>query len=246
MTIKRNGEKVILKGGKVSCSCCDEEECCMYPAQALADGFYSASDLPDAVTISGVSYSRSGLGYGNTTNGVILEENVWARYTNGSRSSRACLIQGGVEDQFADTYLATAVFSGSGAIQDSFGLDFSTDGTYNIEITRTSLCEWLGTSIGAIINSIDGSPWSGDLRVIIRFRGEDDPIPLPGDPPLVPPAFNYTFELTVRQTDSPPLSPTVDASFAKGESQNQSSPLGAYPEYLGGDFDANEVAFSIS
>jgi hypothetical protein len=104
MTIKRNGEKVILKGGKVSCSCCDEEECCMYPAQALADGFYSASDLPDAVTISGVSYSRSGLGYGNTTNGVILEENVWARYTNGSRSSRACLIQGGVEDQFADTY----------------------------------------------------------------------------------------------------------------------------------------------
>jgi hypothetical protein len=104
MTVKRNGEKVILKGGKVSCSCCDEEECCMYPAQALADGFYSASDLPDAVTISGVSYSRSGLGYGNTTNGVILEENVWARYTNGSRSSRACLIQGGVEDQFADTY----------------------------------------------------------------------------------------------------------------------------------------------
>jgi hypothetical protein len=24
MTIKRNGEKVILKGGKVSCSCCED------------------------------------------------------------------------------------------------------------------------------------------------------------------------------------------------------------------------------
>jgi hypothetical protein len=50
MTIKRNGEKVILKGGKVSCSCCEEpEECCMYPAQALVDGGYTVDDLPDEV-----------------------------------------------------------------------------------------------------------------------------------------------------------------------------------------------------
>ena len=49
-TIKRNQSKLILKSGKVSCSCCDTE-CCMYPAQALADGLYSADDLPDTIVI---------------------------------------------------------------------------------------------------------------------------------------------------------------------------------------------------
>lgn len=50
MTVKRNGDRVILKDGKVSCSCCEEPgECCMYPAQALADGLYSANDLPDQI-----------------------------------------------------------------------------------------------------------------------------------------------------------------------------------------------------
>jgi hypothetical protein len=102
----------------------------MYSAQALADGKYEASDLPDAVTISGVSYSRSGTSYGNTTNGVIFEEDVWAKYTNGTRSERPCLIQGGVEDQFADSYTLDA------SIGDLVG-----GGT----VTRISLCRWEGT-----------------------------------------------------------------------------------------------------
>lgn len=52
MTIKRNGDRVILKDGKVSCSCCAGPGCCMYPAQALADGLYSASDLPDQIVFN--------------------------------------------------------------------------------------------------------------------------------------------------------------------------------------------------
>jgi hypothetical protein len=98
----------------------------MYPAQSLADGEYSANDLPDAVTVDGTSFSRSGTSYGNTTNGVILEENVWAKYRNAARSTRACLIQGGVEDQFADTYTVTGPPQGP------------------VVVTRQSLCSWVG------------------------------------------------------------------------------------------------------
>jgi hypothetical protein len=128
MTIKAQNGKVVTKDGKVSCECCDVE-CCLYPAQTLADGEYSANDLPDAVTFDGTSFSRSGTSYGNTTNGVILEENVWAKYRNAARSTRACLIQGGVEDQFADTYTVTSCSEPSAI------------GTI---LTRTSLCYWEG------------------------------------------------------------------------------------------------------
>jgi hypothetical protein len=102
----------------------------MYPAQALVDGFYSAIDLPDAVTIDGVSFNRSGTGYGNTTNGVLYEDGVWARYTNGERNERACLIQGGVVDQFADTYTITPPFGNSYARPTA--------------VSRISLCNWEG------------------------------------------------------------------------------------------------------
>jgi hypothetical protein len=127
-------KRIVLKDGKVSCSCC--EECCMYPAQALADGGYSASDLPDAVTVDGTSFNRSGTSYGNTTNGVILEGNVWAKYRNGIRSERNCLIQSGVVDQFADTYTLTLA-AGS---------------PISVTVSRISLCAWRG-------NDGCGRPW---------------------------------------------------------------------------------------
>ena len=50
-TVKTQGGKVITKGGKVSCSCC-ETGCCMYPAQALGDGLYTVDDLPDSISVS--------------------------------------------------------------------------------------------------------------------------------------------------------------------------------------------------
>jgi hypothetical protein len=124
MTIKTQNGKVITKDGKVSCECC---ECCLYPAQGLADGDYSEDDLPDAVTVDGVSFDRSGTGYGDTTNGVILDGNVWAKYRNGVRSNRPCLIQGGVVDQFADTYAVNWF------IVDDVGASIA---------TRRSLCIW--------------------------------------------------------------------------------------------------------
>ena len=106
----------------------------MYPAQSLVNDDYSENDLPDAVTVDGVSFNRSGTGYGNTTNGVILEGNVWVKYRNGVRSERLCLIQGGVVDQFASTYIVSSPYFSSWIS--------------NVTVTRDSLCEWSGEAEG--------------------------------------------------------------------------------------------------
>jgi hypothetical protein len=126
-TVKLSGGKVILKGGKVSCSCCG---CCLYAAATAV-----SADLPDAITLLGVgSLSKSGTDYGNTTNGVILESGVWARYVASVRTTSNCLISGNgglvagndlVEDQFAATYNFSQ-------------LGYDDDET----LTRTGLCVW--------------------------------------------------------------------------------------------------------
>jgi hypothetical protein len=126
MTIKTQGGKVITKGGKVSCECCEDPTCCMYPADRLNID-YGFDDLPDAVTVDGTSFNRSSTSYGDTTNGVIFENGIWAKYSNGVRSERPCLIQGGVEDEFADSYTMS-------------GGPFS----FSVTVTRVSLCIWRG------------------------------------------------------------------------------------------------------
>ena len=48
-TIKLSGGKVVLKSGKVSCSCC-EELCCLYPfPEPSGTPLYPDTDLPDAI-----------------------------------------------------------------------------------------------------------------------------------------------------------------------------------------------------
>ena len=50
---------VVLKDGKVACSCCAQPSgCCPYPAQALVDGLYTYEDLPDAIDIDGVEFTK--------------------------------------------------------------------------------------------------------------------------------------------------------------------------------------------
>ena len=141
--------KVVLKDGKVACGCCEEPEgCCMYPATAV-NTFYVAADLPDAVTVNGVSFNRSSTNYGNTSNGVVLEGTQWAKYTNGVRSARDCLIQGGVVDQFANTYLVTPNVG---------------DGASPTTVYRQSLCQWQGvdTCGNFVYLSYGTNPDSGD------------------------------------------------------------------------------------
>jgi len=110
----------------------------MYSATALAAGSFTAADLPDAITLLGVgSLSRSGTSYGTTTNGVIFETDVWAKYVGGVRSTFDCLIRGdgnfvpgdnAVEDQFAGSYIIR-LFE-----YDEFQEDML--------VHRVSLCRW--------------------------------------------------------------------------------------------------------
>jgi hypothetical protein len=143
MTVKRNGEKVILKDGKVSCSCCDEEECCMYPADRLGVD-YQAEDLPDSLAISDVEQSdfsgeweKSDSGYQrdgytlSVVNGQWVIEGFTRTITVG-----LCLIadlaQATILDQFADTYTVEIIN------------DVEYSGTYTVN--RESLCVWSGAS----------------------------------------------------------------------------------------------------
>ena len=165
-----SGGKVVTKAGKVSCSCC--AACCMYSAQGLVDGTLVEADLPAAITLLGVgSLSRSGTGYGTTTNGVIFETPRWAKYVGGVRTTQSCLITGdgnftpgdnAVEDQFADSYIITF------------------NGTPGPSLPRKSLCSWDDRTdiFDVIFDSVFFNPiaqkWNGNKSTAIGFVKQGD------------------------------------------------------------------------
>jgi hypothetical protein len=126
------GRLVVDSQGRVilcdACPC--PPECCLYPAFGL-NVYYTEDDLPSDININGVSIPKTGTDYGDTTNGVILEDEVWAVYISSIRTERNCLIYGVIEDQFSDVYTAEMIVDGI---------------PLNIEMTRTSLCVWEGSN----------------------------------------------------------------------------------------------------
>lgn len=124
-TIKLSGGRVILKGGRVSCSCCDP--CCLYSAAAVASDELTAEDLPATIVLlEHGSLSRSGTQYGDTTDGARYEDGVWAVYRGGLRSESSCLIGGPVEDTFEAEYQVNDWFGDIGPLT----------------VVRQSLCVW--------------------------------------------------------------------------------------------------------
>lgn len=64
MTIKRNGDRVILKNEKVSCSCCGG--CCMYSPRFWFQGMLTDQDYPDQITLE-YSFPLEPSSYGPVT-----------------------------------------------------------------------------------------------------------------------------------------------------------------------------------
>jgi len=129
---------VVIKDGKVACTCCElPAPCCYYPSAILAQGIYTVNDLPDAVTVDGVSFDRSGSSYGNTTNGVRLEGTSWAKYANGVRSTNPCLLKNGVVSQFADAYYLQSPAS-----------DQCPEGNYSATIVKLEIGDFCGYASG--------------------------------------------------------------------------------------------------
>lgn len=158
-TIKKTGigselriiTKVVNAERRVSCSCCEVVECCMYPADELGGGYLEA-DLPDALQVNWAGQSTGEVGKSGSeyiSGNVTLKRNeagtLWILEDSSTdpkttRFVGRCLIRGDgnltqgndlVEDNFADIYNVYIPY----------------DGGVDIEVTRTSLCQWYGTAV---------------------------------------------------------------------------------------------------
>jgi hypothetical protein len=169
-TVKRKASgAVVLKDGKVSCGCCAQAGCCPYPAQALVDGLYTYQDLPDAIDIDSIEFTKldppQSIGgvnqYYINTYGEYLgiesmpSDSVWA-YEGGNN---ACLLNdSGWEDQFADSYTVTPNIG---------------DSASPTVVTRISPCVWRGTdTCGNFVYLSYGSNPNGgqDIMWNVFFR----------------------------------------------------------------------------
>lgn len=130
------------------------ETCCMYLMQGLLSPPIEPYDLPDALTINGISYSRSGRTYGDTTNGITYNGNNWTKYLNGISSEQDCLISSGIQDQFADQYILNTLVYLSGTSED---YTISEDGI-DVLLTRVSLCRWESEDKSYALEFVSFSP----------------------------------------------------------------------------------------
>jgi len=147
-TVKRKASgAVVLKNGKVSCGCCEQAGCCMYPAQALVDGLYTVDDLPDQVQIGGYLLQKGGEAlavfpvqvdgaFYATLNEeeayIYLDNFYWNFGPSVGAGAQECLVDGNiVQDQFADSYTLT------------YDSDITCE-SVSATVTRESLCIWRG------------------------------------------------------------------------------------------------------
>jgi hypothetical protein len=144
--------KIKTDGGlrAVECACCaPPEECCMYPAQALFDGFYTVDDLPDEIiyknpfgeplalykgiktspitpAISGAFFGRPEPEFEDSFVYYAVDsyDEGWRKSAGLDFSPGLCLIgeEDGYQDQFAEAYTVSGPVSGT--------------------VTRESICTW--------------------------------------------------------------------------------------------------------
>jgi hypothetical protein len=125
---------------RVSCSCCEEVECCLYPAQGLTDGRYTWNDLPDELDgpdgiwtkfpePDDIDQARVYESPTEPEDDIILGDGggFWSAFA--STTSNQCLSdpEWGFTDRFADTYTVEILFGDSA-------------GSYIV--TRRTTCVW--------------------------------------------------------------------------------------------------------
>jgi hypothetical protein len=201
--------KVVNGQRRVSCSCCEEPECCMYPADQLGAG-YTIDDLPDLLVtqfvgeqfvkrVSPLTYTVGGESftayYGGQEFAIGIKASNpinWIQQVDfGFGNSQECLIsqliQDGpadwVYDNFADTYTVTT--------NQATGV-----------VTRRSLCSWTGIdSLGC------------DLELLYETL-------------LVPPRSGTRFKWTVDFAEGG-LTPCAERAIAV-KAPHQNTPVGSY------------------
>jgi hypothetical protein len=107
------------------------------PGEVVAGNLPSTLRLRNAENTGYISLSVSGTTYGDTTNGVIFENNTWAIYRNSIKTTRSCLFTeadynsstGIVKDDFPDQVFYTSI------------VYFYTGATSGV-LNRAGLCAW--------------------------------------------------------------------------------------------------------
>jgi hypothetical protein len=164
-----NGNKrIILKNGKVSCTCC-EGGCCMYPARAFVENLYTVDDLPDEILVNNGMFGLADKVFTKTGGNVIFyeathgalffsvqiltfftpggeERIIWSLTEGvnetGLSSLPDCLIVADNEaDPSKDTFADTYTIQFYGSPPDGPFIGTTT-------ATRVSLCRWEFTAIG--------------------------------------------------------------------------------------------------
>jgi len=138
---------------RVSCSCCEEAICCMYPADQLGIG-YTQDDLPDTIDVAGlilgvitrIIVPRNGSQYGpfnqSTSGGITFTDTLLVDLN--VSGLLAWLFN---DDLTGQTCLFLADNSEEYAIEDTFEDAYEVTGPVSGTVTRQSRCAWSGTGL---------------------------------------------------------------------------------------------------
>ena len=156
--IKLNSDnKIITKDGMVSCACC-EGLCCRWRADKISAALMPLSYIPNTIKFKGESLTNNNGSYGNTENGIIYENGVWAKYSNGKRTEHNCLAgteafaqtfapATGAEDEFPSSLNYDATPGGGGtAIIYRLNIETSPFNNVCVWYSPTSSCGSMGLS----------------------------------------------------------------------------------------------------
>lgn len=188
--VKLQNGNVLLKDGKVSCSCCAPPPiCCLYPVQAFLN-LYSYDDLPDQVVAGGAVLSKVdgggefGIYYTDGANEIQFAT-LWllsGPITNYKTFESSCLIEEyiyipfdefdpalppiPVEDQFADSYAINGVVGGWG---NDFGF-----GVSGYVVSRIDLCTWTGSyDLVYVSNSTSTESGTSQIKLTLFYSIEE-------------------------------------------------------------------------
>lgn len=171
-TIKLSGGKVILKGGKASCSCCDAA-CCLYPwPDSSGAPLYPATDLPNNVRIVGPGVDFTAANNGDYSFGVISSPSP----------GEAGVYAGGFEwiiIGFGEAYLSQCLIGSSQEtdliyIEDQFPDSLAVNGTDAIiRDPETNLCTWSGSPWTLRYNS---TTYKFQLNGVDKDDPQDSPV----------------------------------------------------------------------
>jgi hypothetical protein len=159
--------KVVLKDGKVACTCCEELENCLYNAQALVDGIYSANDLPDTFTVFGgfeqpeiLAFVKDGAGY---ISGEVRIEAIFVPRFQGTPGRYVWKFVDGARINWKPDCLISGDPSEGNYSLDDFANTYTISGPISGIVTRDGLGD----------NNTDISVWRGNT-LTLRYNGKKD------------------------------------------------------------------------